>query len=110
MRSDCQPEAWAIGKVIGLQLEEIFAPRWWYICKLDSPLGLTEEYLDSDLVPEIEIPALQAEWDTQAEAEDREPDVDDSLPEWVNYYANESGYMLAEYPESLNPNLAFDEF
>jgi len=67
VQSDCQPEAWATGLVVGLHLEELFEPRWWYICKLDSPLGLTEEYLDTDLVPENKIPTLQAEWE-QAEA------------------------------------------
>jgi len=67
VQSDCQPEAWATGKVVGLHLEETCEPRWSYICKLDSPLGLTEEYLDTDLVPENEIPTLQAEWE-QTEA------------------------------------------
>ena len=30
---------------------------------MDSPTGLTEEYLESDLVPETQIPVLQAEWE-----------------------------------------------
>ena len=66
VRSDCQPEAWATGKVAGLRLEEIFEPRWWYLCKLDKPLGLTEECLDTDLVPESEIPTLQSQWEAEA--------------------------------------------
>lgn len=75
VRSDCQPEAWATGKVAGLRLEEIFEPRWWYIVKLDSPIGLTEECLDSELVSETEIPTLQSQWEAEAEAEDRKPDL-----------------------------------
>lgn len=64
---DCQPEAWATGKVVGLHLEEWkYSPATWtYIVKLDSPLGYTEEYSASDLVPEDEIPSLQAQWDAE---------------------------------------------
>lgn len=65
--SDCQPEAWATGKVVGLHLEEFkYSPASWaYIVKLDSPLGYTEEYSVNDLVPEAEIPSLQAKWDAE---------------------------------------------
>lgn len=43
-------------------------------------------------------------------AEDLEPDVDDSLPQWADHYSNESDYWIAEHPEALNSELAFDEF
>lgn len=59
----CQPKSWATGKVIGLQLEEIFKPRWLYIVTLDFPSGFIEEYLEEDLVPESEIPNRQTEWE-----------------------------------------------
>lgn len=65
----CEPEAWATGKVLGLQLEEIFPPRWWYTVKLDKPLGFAEEYLTEDLVPEAQIPTLQAQWELIAQSE-----------------------------------------
>ena len=60
--NDCQPEAWAIGKVVGLNLEEILGTRWLYTVKLDSPLGYTEEYEEDKLVLESEISTLQIEW------------------------------------------------
>lgn len=59
-------------------------------------------------MPESEVAPLQAERDAEVAASNTEPDVDDSLPEWANYYANESDYLLAEYPEAFNPDLAFD--
>lgn len=67
--NDCEPEAWATGKVLGLRLEEISSPRWWYTVKLDKPLGFAEEYLDEDLVPEAQLPALQAGWELIAQSE-----------------------------------------
>lgn len=44
----------------------------YYSIKLDSPAGLTEEYLGDDLVPETEIPILQAEWESGVAAWVRE--------------------------------------
>lgn len=71
---DCQPEAWATGKVVGLHLDEYkFSPTTWsYVCKLDKPLGYTEDYEENDLVPESEIPNLQAKWDEGEAAWGRE--------------------------------------
>lgn len=67
---DCQPEAWALGKIVGLHLEEFkYSPSiWMYIVKLDSPLGYTKEYSASDLLSEDELPTLQAEWDERVAA------------------------------------------
>ncbi|MFO4907528.1 hypothetical protein RCK08_26160, partial [Salmonella enterica subsp. enterica serovar 1,4,[5],12:i:-] len=48
--------------IIGLTLDESYEPHWYYSVKLDAPSGLTEEYLEDDLVPDKEIPVLQAEW------------------------------------------------
>jgi hypothetical protein len=42
-------------------------------------------------------------WKPDTSAEDLEPDVDDSLPQWAGYYGNESDYWIAEYPEVINP-------
>lgn len=41
--------------------------------------------------------------------EAQEPDLDDSLPQWADYYSNESDYRVAEYPEVINPDLAHEE-
>lgn len=60
---DCPPQEWLKGKVVGLSLEEIYERCWWYAIKLDAPRGYTEEYLASDLVPEIETARLQTEWE-----------------------------------------------
>lgn len=62
---ECQPKDWLTGKVVGLILEETDKPRWWYSVKLDSPLGLTEEYLADNLVPEREIASLQSQWEQE---------------------------------------------
>ena len=35
----------------------------------------------------------------------QEPDVDDSTPDWADYYSNYSDYMASEYPEVLNPEM-----
>lgn len=35
-------------------------------------------------------------------SEPQEPDVDDSLPDWANCYANEADYWIAEYPEGIH--------
>ena len=74
-----------------------------YLVKLDLPSGFTEEYLDTDLVLESEIRTQEAECVAAAE-----PDVDDSLPEWAESYANWHDYVLAEMPEAINPDLTFD--
>ena len=61
---DCAPKNWLVGEVIGLILEpEIYSPRWWYSIKLDTPHGLTEEYLENDVIPATEIAVLQREWE-----------------------------------------------
>lgn len=62
---ECPPCNWLIGKVVGLTIDESYDPTWYYSVKLDAPSGLTEEYLGDDLVPETEIPNLQAEWEQQ---------------------------------------------
>jgi len=64
----CQPEAWATGKIVGLCLEEykFSTTTWCYICKLDSPGGFTEEYSVDELVFESELPTLQAKWEVDA--------------------------------------------
>lgn len=59
----CSPDGWLTGKVVGLTLDENYQPYWYYSVKLDAPSGLTEEYSGDELVPEKEVPALQAEWD-----------------------------------------------
>lgn len=42
-------------------------------------------------------------WVNKADEEyEPEPDVDDSLPQWADYYPNESDYLIAEYPEVIN--------
>lgn len=60
---NCQPKDWLLGEVIGLCLESGYESRWWYAVKLASPIDYTEEYLGEDLVPQTEIPRLQAEWE-----------------------------------------------
>ncbi len=57
--SDCPPTEWLTGKVVGLILNENQQPYWYYSVKLNTPCGLTEEYLGDDLVPESEILSLQ---------------------------------------------------
>lgn len=59
---ECAPKNWLTGEIVGLTLEtEIYSPRWWYSIKLDALQGLTEEYLEDDVIPAIEIAVLQAE-------------------------------------------------
>lgn len=67
----CQPEAWATGKIVGLCLEEykFSTTSWCYICKLDFPGGFTEEYSVDELVFESELPTLQAKWEADAALE-----------------------------------------
>ncbi len=62
LSDDCPPCDWLTGKVVGLTLDESYDPTWYYSVKLDAPSGLTEEYLECALVPEKEIPVLQAGW------------------------------------------------
>lgn len=72
LTDDCSPCDWLIGKVVGLTLDESYDIYWYYSIKLDTPSGLTEEYLESDLVPEKEIPILQAQWESGVAAWVRE--------------------------------------
>lgn len=65
---ECAPCDWLTGKIVGLTLDENYEPIWYYAIKLDAPSGLIEEYLESDLVPETQIPLLQAQWE-QLEAD-----------------------------------------
>lgn len=64
VKDDCAPKDWLTGEVVGMVLEtEIFSPCWWYSIKLDAPHGLTEEYLEDDVIRLTEIARLQAEWE-----------------------------------------------
>lgn len=62
--SDCEPDSWATGTIIGLHIQR-FNWSWCYLVKFDSPLGLTEECQLKELLPESSIPLLQEEWEKQ---------------------------------------------
>lgn len=72
LSDDCPPCEWLTGKVVGLTIDESYEPHWYYSVKLDTPSGLTEEYLEDDLVPDKEIPVLQAKWESGVAAWVRE--------------------------------------
>lgn len=56
VKENCHPQHWLTGEVIGLTLEqEVFKPHWSYTVVLDASVGYTEEYSESELVPETEI-------------------------------------------------------
>lgn len=60
----CQPEDWATGRVVGLELREYWfsPPTWLYMVKLDFAPIVPEEYSTDELVLEADIPTLQSEW------------------------------------------------
>lgn len=73
---DCAPKHWRVGLVIGITFQDTYHPGWWYSIKLDEPYGYTEEYLESDLVVETEITALQSQWEQDAACVGETPDSD----------------------------------
>lgn len=83
VKDDCSPKTWLTGEVIGMVLEaESYSPRWWYSIKLDAPHGLTEEYLEDDLIAATEIAFFQVEWE-QLEASPTVQESDtSSLPKF----------------------------
>lgn len=58
----CEPQCWVTGRVVGLRIDEVYQPGWWYTVQLDLPNGFAEEYVQIDLVPEGKIPVLQAQY------------------------------------------------
>ncbi len=53
---DNSPKHWLSGEVVGMTLEtQIYKPCWSYSVMLDLPVGYTEEYEESELVPETKI-------------------------------------------------------
>lgn len=58
----CEPQYWATGRVIGICIDGVHQPGWWYAVQLDTPQGFAEEYIQTDLVPEAQIPVLQSQW------------------------------------------------
>ncbi|NHC35330.1 hypothetical protein QH73_0011780 [Scytonema millei VB511283] len=62
----CEPQDWATGRVVGLRIDEVYQPGWWYTVQLDLPNGFAEEYIQTDLVPEVQISALQEQWRLEA--------------------------------------------
>lgn len=103
---DCAPKDWLIGEVVGLTLEtEFYSPRWWYSLKLNSPLGYTEEYQESELVPEAKTPALQAEWE-RIEANWTQADDQKSLPKFqpgmhVKFNSESGCNLLGDFGEVI---------
>lgn len=82
VKDDCPPKTWLTGEVVGLMLEtESYSPRWWCSIKLGAPHGLTEEYLEDDLIPATEIAFCQAEWE-QLEAKPMQESGTSSLPKF----------------------------
>jgi hypothetical protein len=49
IKSNCHPEEWATGRIIGLQLNDL-ENTWNYAIVLDYPQGFCEELLEEDLV------------------------------------------------------------
>ena len=43
-------------------IDGVHQPGWWYAVQLDTPQGFAEEYIQTDLVPEAQIPVLQSQW------------------------------------------------
>ena len=82
VKDDCAPKDWITGEIVGLILEtEVYSPRWWYSIKLEFPHGLTEEYLEEDVIPVTEIAGLQAEWE-RLEAKPMQESDTSSLPKF----------------------------
>jgi len=87
VRGDCQPSLWATGKVVGLLLEEVLVPQWFYAVQLDLPSGFVDEHPDDDLVPESWIPDMQAVWNP-AEQPNLGSEPDEDCPR-----CNGTGYL-----------------
>jgi len=104
VKDDNSPREWLVGEVVGLTLEtESYLPRWWYSIKLDVPHGLTEEYLEDDVIPATEIGLLQAEWECLEVNWQKEDDYN-PLPKFQPgmrvKFNKQSGYnLLLEFAE-----------
>lgn len=104
VRSDCQPDEWLAGKVVGLTLNENQPPYWYYSVKLDTPCGLTEEHQSDDLVRESEIHGLQLEWekDNCNCANDPEPAPKFQLGMLVKFTKESGCNLLGDYAQVVS--------
>lgn len=59
-------EPWESGKVVGLYLDELSRPKWYYTVKLDSD-GCIKDCLAKDLVLETNIPQMPSLCEEPAE-------------------------------------------
>lgn len=78
-------------------IDSVLVFRRWYVPKETPviPTGWIYELAREEVVSEYSL------W-CRLTVEPQEPDVDDSLPQWTDYYSNESDYWIAEYPEVIN--------
>ncbi|KAB8333840.1 hypothetical protein SD80_011295 [Scytonema tolypothrichoides VB-61278] len=49
IKSNCNPQEWATGKVTGLRIDDYSGSTWNYTVVLDSPQGYCEELVEEDL-------------------------------------------------------------
>lgn len=74
----------------------------------DGEMGIFEDFGGDETAQgeeEVEMEWDEEWWEDEDGEPDVEPDGDDSLPQWADYYSNESDYLAAEYPEMLNPGM-----